>query len=223
MTIFGYVRVSTVEQSTNGSSLAAQQSQIAGYMQMRGWPDAPVFMVESGVSGSVPLDQRPEGTRLLSHLKPGDSVVVTKLDRMFRSAVDALGILEQLKAFGVSLHMLDLGGDVTGNGISKLVFSILAAVAEAERDRIRERIRDVKQHMKAAGMHHGGRRPFGWRVEDKRYVPVENEQAVIGRIRELAAAGAGARRISTALRRDGLADFAQIQVQRILDRPGALA
>ena len=44
----------------------------------------------------------------------------------------------------VSLLMIDLGGDVTGNGISKLVFTILSAVAEAERDRIRERIRDVK-------------------------------------------------------------------------------
>ena len=45
---------------------------------------------------------------------------------------------------GVSLHMIDLGGDVTGDGISKLVFTILSAVAEAERDRIRERIWDIK-------------------------------------------------------------------------------
>jgi len=50
----------------------------------------------------------------------------------------------QLKERGVILHIIDLGGDVTGNGISKLVFTILSAVAEAERDRIRERIRDVK-------------------------------------------------------------------------------
>jgi putative DNA-invertase from lambdoid prophage Rac len=44
-----------------------------------------------------------------------------------------------LKQAGVSLHMIDLGGDTTGNGVSKLVFTILSAVAEAERDRTRER------------------------------------------------------------------------------------
>ena len=58
---------------------------------------------------------------------------------MFRSALDALAVLGRLKERGVSLHMIDLGGDVTGNGISKLVFTILSAVAEAERDRIRGR------------------------------------------------------------------------------------
>jgi len=77
-------------------------------------------------------------------LTVGDVVITPKLDRMFRSALNALAVLGQLKERGVSLHMIDLGGDVTGNGISKLVFTILSAVAEAERDRIRERIRDVK-------------------------------------------------------------------------------
>jgi putative DNA-invertase from lambdoid prophage Rac len=71
-------------------------------------------------------------------------IVVAKLDRMFRSAADALTVLEELKAQGVALHMLDLGGDVLGSGVSKLVFTILAAVAENERERIRERIREVK-------------------------------------------------------------------------------
>src|SRR5215204_5155294 len=64
---------------------------------------------------------------------------------MFRSALDALDVLARLKERGVTLHMIDLGGDVTGNGISKLVFTILSAVAEAERDRTRERIADVKR------------------------------------------------------------------------------
>jgi len=91
------------------------------------------------VSGSVPLADRPEGQRLLATLQPGDTVITAKLDRAFRSAADALGTLEQLKEDKIGLHMIDLGGDVTGNGISKLVFTILSAVAENERDRIRER------------------------------------------------------------------------------------
>jgi putative DNA-invertase from lambdoid prophage Rac len=70
-------------------------------------------------------------------------VVTLKLDRMFRSALDTLDVLVQLEKTGISLTMIYLGGDVTRNGISKLVFTILSALADAERDRIRERIRDV--------------------------------------------------------------------------------
>jgi putative DNA-invertase from lambdoid prophage Rac len=107
--------------------------------------------VERGVSGSTPLAERPEGSALLAILKPGDVVLTPRLDRMFRSALDALDVLAKLKARKVSLHMLDLGGDATGNGISKLVFTILSAVAEAERDRIRERVSQVKQDQRDRG------------------------------------------------------------------------
>jgi putative DNA-invertase from lambdoid prophage Rac len=96
---------------------------------------------ERGVSGSKPLADRPEGAALLSALQPGDTVITPKLDRMFRSASDALANLDAMKRKCISLHMIDLGGDVTCNGIAKLVFTILSAVAEAERDRIKERDR----------------------------------------------------------------------------------
>jgi DNA invertase Pin-like site-specific DNA recombinase len=83
-----------------------------------------------------------------------------------RWACDALGVLADLKDRGISLHMIDLGGDVTGNGISKLVFTILSAVAEAERDRTRERISEVKRDQRTRGRYLGGVPPFGWRVGD---------------------------------------------------------
>jgi putative DNA-invertase from lambdoid prophage Rac len=101
---------------------------------------------------------------LLEAVARGDVVITAKLDRAFRSAADALGTLEEMKDQGVGLHMIDLGGDVCGNGISKLVFTILSAVAENERDRIRERIRDVKRHLASQGIYNGGRRPFGYNV-----------------------------------------------------------
>jgi DNA invertase Pin-like site-specific DNA recombinase len=90
-------------------------------------------------------------------------VITPKLDRMFRSAIDALDILGKLQKQSVSLHMIDLGGDTTGNGVSKLVFTILSAVAEAERDRIRERITDVKRAQRARGKFLGGVVPYGYR------------------------------------------------------------
>jgi DNA invertase Pin-like site-specific DNA recombinase len=100
---------------------------------------------------------------------------------MFRSALD---ILAKLKSRNVILRMLDLGGDVTGNGISKLVFTILSAVAEAERDRIRERVTQVKRDQRQRNRYLGGIIPFGFRVsEDGGLVPDEAEQAVIAAAR----------------------------------------
>ena len=204
MQVFGYCRVSTTEQADDGVSLAAQKQQIAGYAMMKGWKLAEVF-IEAGVSGSVPLSERPEGRRLLQAVSKGAVVITAKLDRMFRSAADALVTLEELKSQGVALHMIDLGGDVTGNGISKLVFTILSAVAEAERDRTRERITDVKRDQKQRGRYLGGRTPFGFSVgDDGELVPIPAQQAAIARMRSLRAGGMGLMAIAEALRADGV-------------------
>ena len=98
--------------------------------------------------------------------------------------MDTLDVLSQLRQKRVSLHMVDLGGDVATNGISKLVFTILSAVAEAERDRIRERIQDVKSDQKARGRYLGGSRPFGWDIgSDGGMIPREDEQAALRTMR----------------------------------------
>src|SRR3954467_13935011 len=138
--------------------------------------------VERGVSGSRPIGERPEGARMLGKVRPGDVIITPKLDRMFRSALDALDVLARLKDRDGSLHMIDLGGDVTGNGISKLVFTILSVVAEAERDRLRERISVVKADQKARGAYLGGIVPFGFTVFDGQLEPVAEQQATIARI-----------------------------------------
>lgn len=166
MAIYGYIRVSTTRQADEGESLGAQERTLNGYALMHGLQLDRVF-IERGVSGSKPLDERPEGARLMAMLKPGDTVITPKLDRLFRSALDALDTLARLKSIGVSLHMIDLGGDVTGNGISKLVFTILSAVAEAERDRIRERIAEVKRDQAKRGRFLGGRIPLGYTVNQE--------------------------------------------------------
>ena len=193
MRVFGYARVSTTEQADEGASLAAQQQQIAGYAMMKGWHVAEHF-IERAVSGSTPLADRLEGSRMLATVGRGDIIVTAKLDRAFRSAADALAVLEEFKEQGVGLHMIDLGGDVTSNGISKMVFTILAAVAEGERDRIRERIRDAKRHLTSQGVFSGGKRPFGYDIvldgETSRMVPNAAEMAVIGRMKAMRQAGA---------------------------------
>jgi DNA invertase Pin-like site-specific DNA recombinase len=213
--VFGYCRVSTTEQADEGASLAAQQQQITGYCMMKGWQVAE-FFVERAVSGSVPLADRPEGQRLLAAAGKGDIIVTAKLDRAFRSAADALAVLEEFKDQGIALHMIDLGGDVTGNGISKMVFTILAAVAEGERDRITERIRDAKRHLTSQGVFSGGRKPFGFDIvqdgDVQRMVPNAAEQSVIERMKAMRAAGATYRAIG------GEVGMFGRTVQRILDR-----
>jgi putative DNA-invertase from lambdoid prophage Rac len=78
--------------------------------------------------------------------------------------------------------LLDLGGDIAGNGLSKLFLTIAAAFAEAERDRIRERIGQSKADQRARGRYLGGKIPFGWRragAEGEVMVEVEDEQEAI--------------------------------------------
>jgi putative DNA-invertase from lambdoid prophage Rac len=204
MAVYGYVRVSTDRQADEGESLGTQQRVIDGYAMMNGLTLDSIF-VERGVSGSKPLGERPEGARLLAGLKSGDVVITPKLDRMFRSALDALEVLGRLKDRGISLHMIDLGGDVTGNGVSKLVFTILSAVAEAERDRIRERIRDVKADQRKRQRYLGGIVPFGWRIgEDGTLVEVLEQQRAIQRIVELRRKGVSLRAISASIAADGV-------------------
>ena len=215
MRTFGYSRVSTAEQADEGSSLDSQQTQIIGYAMMKGWTVNEQF-VERGVSGSTPFADRPEGKRLLTLAGKGDVIITPKLDRAFRSAYDALGVLEELKDRGVGLHMLDLGGDVVNNGMSKMMFTVLAAFAEGERDRIRERIRDAKRHLASQRIFSGGRRPFGSDIvmdgETPRLVPNPAEMAVIERMRAMRKNGETFRAIGA------VTGHGPMSVRRILER-----
>jgi len=197
MTIYGYVRVSTSRQ-TEGDSLDTQQRQLDGYAMQHGWTLAQVFRED--VSGSVPLAERVEGAKLLALVKPGDAIVAAKLDRVFRSALDALQMVEELQRRRVSLHLLDLGGDVSGNGMSKLFLTIAAAFAEAERARIRERVSQAKRDQRQQGRYLGGKVPFGFKVgKDGKLVEDAAEQAIILHARDLRAKGATLRAVQAAI------------------------
>lgn len=111
----------------------------------------------------------------------------------------ALKVVEDLKARRVALHLLDLGGDISGNGLSKLFLTIAAAFAETERDRIRERIGQVKADQKARGRYLGGKVPFGFQRGDAgKLVPHEAEQEAIREIVALRAQGRPLRAIAQA-------------------------
>ena len=215
MAVYGYCRVSTDRQADEGESLDVQRRKLEGYAMQQGWTLDRVF-VERGVSGSRQLDEWAEGQKLLAALQPGDVVVTSKLDRMFRSALDALRVLDDLKCRDISLHMIDLGGDVTGNGISKLVFTILSAVAEAERERIRERIRDVKADQRTRGRYLGGTVPFGWRLGNGgELIEVAEQQAAIRHMVEMRRSGLSLRAIADAMKAEGFA-LSHVGVKKVI-------
>ena len=189
---------------TRAKASTCSSASSAGYATMQGLTIDRMF-VERGVSGSKPLGDRPEGAALLAVLQPGDVVITPKLDRMFRSALDALDVLGKLKAGRHRLHMIDLGGDTTGNGVSKLVFTILSAVAEAERDRTRERVAEVKRDQRQRGRYLGGAVPWGYRVgEAGELVPIPEQQAAIRRMRKLRDQGLALRAIAEKMKAAGV-------------------
>ena len=197
MAIFGYVRVSTVTQAREGESLEAQRRQVTSYASSKGLelPTENVF-IEAGVSGSIEFQERPEGSKLFTQMVAGDMVIFPKLDRAFRNTRNALNVLHDLKGRGISVHFIDLGGDVTGNGVGAIVFTILSAFATFERERIATRIREVKQMKKAQGKFTGGRRAFGYDVIDGDKVPRDDEQAVIREMMKMREGGSTYRQIA---------------------------
>lgn len=205
MTVYGYCRVSTDNQE-DGTSLESQTGKIAAMAQLAGL-DAPI-MFEDVCSGAIPLDQREGGAALLAALKPGDCVIVAKLDRCFRNAGDALSRSDWFRANGIDLYLIDMGSDpVTQNGTSRMFFGMLALVAEFERERIRERTADGRAAKKAKGGHIGGSRPFGYEVigtgKDAVLRPLQAEQEAIAAMREMRDAGASLRAISAAMAERG--------------------
>ena len=198
MSVYGYVRVSTLTQAKEGESLEAQRRQVISYADSKGLelPIVNVF-VEAGVSGGSEFQTRPEGAKLFEVLAKGDMVIFPKLDRAFRNTRNALNVLHDLKARDVSVHFIDLGGDVTGNGVGAIVFTILSAFATFERERIATRIREVKQLKKSQGKFTGGRRAFGYDVVDGIKVPREDEQVVIKEMIKMREKGSGYRDIAS--------------------------
>jgi DNA invertase Pin-like site-specific DNA recombinase len=214
MAVYGYVRVSTKVQADEGLSLEAQEVKLRGYAMMHGLQIDQVFS-ERAVSGWKPFEDRPAGKRLVAELKSGDTILCAKLDRMFRSAKDALHVADRLKKRGVSLHFIDLGGDITGNGISRVFFTIVAAFAEFERDRIAERVSDVKANERDKGRFLGGSRPFGWSIHEGRLVEDVEEQAAMRVIRSRRSEGHSLRAIAEEMSNQGFR-LSHVTIKRIL-------
>jgi putative DNA-invertase from lambdoid prophage Rac len=144
--VFAYARVSTVEQLTEN-----QREQLA----QAGYSIPPRRFVEEKVSGSVPAMQRPGFVKLLDRMEEGDTLVVTKLDRIGRDSIDVQQTVRLFSERGIRLVVLQLGNLDLTSSAGALMVKMLAAVADFERELIVERTQAGQARARAEGKHMG--------------------------------------------------------------------
>ncbi|HBR2217958.1 TPA: recombinase family protein [Klebsiella pneumoniae] len=161
--VFAYCRVSTLEQTTEN-----QRREI----EAAGFAIRPQRLIEEHISGSVAASERPGFIRLIDRMENGDVLIVTKLDRLGRNAMDIRKTVEQLAVTDIRVHCLALGGVDLTSPAGKMTMQVISAVAEFERDLLLERTHSGIARAKAAGKRFG--RPSTLNEEQK--------QAAIARI-----------------------------------------
>ena len=159
--IFAYCRVSTIDQTTQNQIMAITAA---------GFTIEAHRFIEESISGSVAEKGRPGFTKLMERMEQGDVLVVTKLDRLGRNAMDVRATVEQLETSGIRVHCLALGGVDLTSSAGKMTMQVIAAVAEFERDLLIERTQSGILRAKAAGKQFG--RPPALNLKERTAVVV---------------------------------------------------
>jgi DNA invertase Pin-like site-specific DNA recombinase len=141
MAIFGYGRVSTKEQTTENQRL---EIETAGYK-------VDYWFADEGISGKTHATQRPQFMAMLDRIRDGETLVVTKLDRLGRDAEDVLRTVRTLAERKIEVVVLQLGKLDLGSTAGKLMLTMLAAVAAMERDLLVERTQSGLARAKSEG------------------------------------------------------------------------
>ncbi len=200
MKAIGYIRVSTATQADNGVSLDAQKDKIRAWCKVNGYRLDTVFS-DRGMSAKR-ADNRPQLQKALKEVckSRNAALVVYSLSRLARSTKDAIGIAERLDKVGADLVSLSEKLDTT-SAAGKMMFRLLAVLAEFERDLTSERTKTALQHKKANNERISGRIPYGWDLHSDEVTLVENksEQRIIIEIRKMREQGETLAGIATRL------------------------
>ena len=225
MKAIGYARVSSDGQ-IDGTSLTSQVEQIRAYATMKGVELVDV-LIDAGVSGGIPLSDRLQGSALMKMVHSGEvqAVIITKLDRGFRSTVDCLQTVQVWEKLDVSLHICDMGGSCvdTASPAGRFMLTVLVAAAEMERGRIRERCIEGRRARKSQG-YTTGPAPFGYDVDESgKLFENSQEQQAIRTVTHLRGNGLSAAAIARKLNEMGIttkgnSKWTHVQVTRILKR-----
>lgn len=186
MTVYGYIRVSTTRQSEKHSP-DMQRREITQICLREGSMRVRRFLEDMGVSGTRPFFERPSLKRI--YFDPGDTLIVSRLDRLGRDMFDLMEVIKLFKDRGVKLITGDWG-EVTDDSIqSKILVSVGALCADLERQKIAERIEATMCDLKDRGLYTGGRLPFGYYLvlddQLKRPVEMPHREEMVRRMKSL--------------------------------------
>lgn len=171
---FLYARCSTSEQFTQNQIMEVKAA---------GFDVQAQRVVEEVVSGSIPTSERKGFQKLLERMESGDVLIVTKLDRLGRNAMDVRQTVEMLSAQSIKVHCLALGGVDLTSAAGKMTMQVLGAVAEFERDLLIERTQAGLARAKSEGKNLG--RPSVASADEVQALKVEglSQSAVVDRLR----------------------------------------
>src|SRR5918997_832374 len=181
------LRVSSEEQRDR-ETIEIQREFLQEYCRLYGLDVVQIY-ADDGVSGTIPLHERPEGRRLLEDAKEGkfSTLLVYRLDRLGRSLLVTVDAHDRLQACGVALKSATEPID-TSNPSGRLIFQMLASFAEYERETIRERTR-AGLHRAYRGGKHFGAAPYGYGADERGLLQIVPEDA--DTVREIVANVAG--------------------------------
>ena len=212
--MIGYARVSTEEQAREGISMDAQRERLAAYCTAQGY-ELVTIETDNGTSGRIAPGKRPGLARALACIRRGDAegLLALKLDRISRSTRDVLDLVDESRRRG--WRLVSVGEQLdTGSAAGRLVVTVLAALAEMEREQVAERTRMALAELARRGRARSRFAPFGFCTESGAseiaegsracLVPHPAEYLVLERMLALREAGRGATAIARSLNGSGL-------------------
>ena len=215
MSNIAYLRVSHTE-SLNGTSIETQEKRCRAFAELHNFSIDKVYT--EVVSGGVEFRKRPIFQKVLSELKGNSKLVVSRLDRLSRKVIDTLKLVDDFKREHKEICITDIG-NIHKDGVSKVFVTILASLAEIERENISQRVKASKKIAKDERRYLGGYTEFGYKVEDKKLVPDEKEFIVLQSMVNLRKSGLGYRKISDEIKNKFGKRIYFPQVHKILNRP----
>ena len=219
MTVYFYGRCSADENFEKGSSIETQLSKATAYGVIKNLTINKE--ITESISGTVKFANRPMGLEIMSGLKRGDHIICSALDRFSRNTLDLLQVIEKFKRMKVNLHFTEFG-EVTGSDAMGSVFvKLLSVFAEFYSKQCSEKQKATKDRLKSQGKFFGGKKPFGYDVDQNNYlIPCEKEQQVIRDMQLMRKKGTSYQKVADQITIATRKKFPVSWVFKILNREG---
>jgi putative DNA-invertase from lambdoid prophage Rac len=219
MTVYFYGRCSADENFEKGSSIETQLSKATAYGVIKNLTIDKE--ITESISGTVKFANRPMGLEIMNDLKKGDHIICSALDRFSRNTLDLLQVIEKFKRLKVSLHFTEFG-EVTGSDAMGSVFvKLLSVFAEFYSKQCSEKQKATKDRLKSQGKFFGGKKPFGYDVDQNNYlIPCEKEQQVIRDMQLMRKQGTSYQKVADQITKTTRKKFPVSWVFKILNREG---